>query len=351
MPFLRITPDAKASGMGETGVATTPDLNSLYWNNAKLAFLGGDYGGSIGYTPWLSTLKAGITSMYATGFRKLDESQVISIAMNYFTLGQVNYYDELSNAIGSYNPNELSVEIGYGRQISPEMGLGITAKYLHSDLAIGSFAGAGGVKPAADIAFDIGWYYEEKEYDNTHFSYGAFLSNIGPKLKQTFGSESQFLPMNLRLGTQYHVSSDQNDNSMNFSLDINKLLVPTPPIYQKDANGNETNIILRGSSPNKSVPGAIFGSFSDAPNGFSQNMEQFTVGLGGEYIIQNKVSLRSGYHFESASLGDMRYFTFGLGYTAPTMRIDCSYIAPLGQANPYKNTFRITLGFNVLREN
>lgn len=345
MPFLRIAPDARSSAMGETGAATTPDLNSLYWNNAKLAFLGGDYGITASYVPWLSEIKSGISSLYFSGFRKLDDKQSLGMSVNYFTMGNVNFYDELGNDIGRYNPNEFSVELAYSRQLSPTMSLGLTGKFLHSDLANGQNSANGTLLAASDLAFDLGWYYENTTNNSNRLSYGIVLSNIGPKLSQSTGSYGQYLPMNLRIGTQLHFQGV--DNSVNLSLDVNKLLVPTPPRYKTDSMGNATNIILRGEDPNRSVPGAIFGSFADAPGGFSQQVKQFTVGLGFEYDILEKFFLRAGYHYENVSLGDMRYATTGFGYAGNSFRFDMSYILPSGQYNPYKNTFRVTIGCNI----
>lgn len=345
MPFLRIAPDARASALGETGAATTPDLNSTYWNNAKLAFLGGDYGVSASYIPWLSQIKSGITSMYFTGFRKLDEKQNLGISVNYFTLGRVNFYDEVGNDIGKYNPNEFSVELVYARQLSPFMSLGFTGKFLHSDLAGGQNSTSGSILPASSFAVDAGWYYENTGNNSNRLSYGVVLSNIGPKIKQSTGYSGQFLPMKLRIGTALHFQDVQN--SFNISLDLNKLLVPTPPEYKTDSAGRETTTIMRGQDPNRSVPSAIFGSFTDAPGGLSQQIRQFSLGLGFEYNMQEKFFLRAGYHFESASVGDMRYATTGFGYKGKSLRFDFSYIVPAGMYNPYKNTFRITLGCNI----
>ena len=227
MPFLRVAPDARASALGETGAATTPDLNSMYWNNAKLAFLDGDYGMSFSYVPWLTQLKSGITSLYATGFRKFDDTQSLGIAFNYFTLGKVNYYDEVGNDIGKYNPNEFSIEIAYAKQITDKMSLGFTGKYLNSDLASGQNASGVVTMPASTAAFDLGWYYENTARNNSRLSYGLVLTNIGPKIRQSTGG-GQFLPMGLRFGTQVHLEG--YNSGWNFSLDINKLLVPTPPI-------------------------------------------------------------------------------------------------------------------------
>lgn len=347
MPFLRIAPDAHASAMGETGAATTPDLNSLYWNNAKLAFLGGDYGMTASYVPWLSEIRAGISNLYFSGFRKLDSRQTLGMAVNYFTMGNVNFYDEVGNNIGRYNPNEFSVEIAYSRQFSPGMSLGLTGKFLHSDLANGQNSSNGTIMPASDFAVDLGWYYENTTNNSNRLSYGIVLSNIGPKLSQSSGSSGQYLPMNLRIGTQFHFQGVQN--SVNLSLDVNKLLIPTPPLYRTDSAGNATAQILRGADPNRSIPGAIFGSFTDAPNGLSQQVKQFTIGVGFEYDVAERFFLRAGYHYENVSIGDMRYATAGLGYAGNSFRFDMSYILPSGQYNPYKNTFRVTIGCNVLQ--
>ncbi len=347
MPFLRIAPDARSSAMGDNGVATTPDGNSIYWNNAKLAFLGGDYGANFDYTPWLSQIKSGISSFYVTGFRKFDNQQSLAMAINYFTLGNVKYYDEIGNDIGQYNPNEFSIELAYAKQLSDNMSLGFTAKILHSDLASGQTSGGGStIMPATGMAFDLGWYYENTSGNGNRISYGVALTNLGPKIKQSTGNEGQYLPMNLRFGLQYHIEQSE-DNAFNVSLDVNKLMVPTPPIYVLDSNGNATKTIQKGSDPNRSVPAAIFGSFGDAPGGFSQQVKQFTFGLGGEYDLQKKFFLRAGYHYENRTMGQMRYVTTGFGYAGPSLRLDLSYIIPMEQTNPYKNTFRVSLGFNI----
>lgn len=347
MPFLRIAPDAHATSLGETGAATTPDLNSLYWNNAKLAFLGGDYGISASYIPWLAQIKSGISSIYLTGFRKLDSKQNIALSVNYFTMGKVNFYDEVGNDIGRYNPNEFSVELAYARQLSPSMSLGLTGKFLHSDLANGQSSGDGNMLAVSDYAFDLGWYYENTTNNSNRLSYGIVLSNIGPKVKQSTGQRGQYLPMNLRVGTQLHFQGVQN--SLNLSVDINKLLLPTPPLYKKDSMGNSTPEILKGEDPDRSIPKAIISSFSDAPGGFNEQIRQFTAGLGIEYDIAGKFFLRAGYHYENMKAGEMRYATTGFGYAGNSLRLDLSYILPAGTYSPYKNTFRITLGFNIIQ--
>lgn len=345
MPFLRIAPDAHASALGETGAATSPDLNSLYWNNAKLAFLDGDYGFSASYVPWLSQIKSGISNLYFTGFRKLDTKQGIAISVNYFTLGRVNFYDEVGNDIGRYNPNEFSIELAYSRKLSPSMSLGLTGKYLHSDLSNGQNSSDGALMATSGYAFDLGWYYEKTTNNSNMLSYGIVLSNIGPKIKQTTGQRGQYLPMNLRIGTQLHFQGVAN--SVNISFDINKLLVPTPPVYRKDSVGNFTGVILKGEDPDKSIPRAILGSFSDAPGGISEQMRQFTAGIGLEYDFAERFFLRVGYHYEDLKIGDMRYCTTGFGYAGNSLRLDLSYILPSGTYSPYKNTFRVTLGFNI----
>ena len=347
MPFLRIAPDAHSSAMGETGAATSPDLNSLYWNNAKIAFLEGDYGFSASYVPWLSQIKSGISNLYFTGFRKLDSKQGIAMSVNYFTMGKVNFFDEVGNDIGRYNPNEFSIELAYSRQLSPSMSLGLTGKFLHSDLANGQNSSDGALLATSDYAFDLGWYYENTTNNSNRLSYGIVLSNIGPKIKQNTGQRGQYLPMNLRFGTQLHFQGALN--SVNISLDVNKLLLPTPPVYKKDSAGNSTGEILKGEDPDKSIPRAIIGSFSDAPGGISEQIRQFTAGIGFEYDFAEKFFLRAGYHYENLKIGDMRYMTTGFGYAGNSLRLDMSYILPSGIYSPYKNTFRMTIGFNIIQ--
>jgi hypothetical protein len=295
VPFLLISPDSRGSAMGETGVATSADANSVHWNNAKLAFIEKKYGFSLSYVPWLGKIVDDMAISYLSGFYKIDKIQVISLDMKYFDLGyfdlgEIQLTDNQGMSLGIENPKELSTAFTYSRKLTNNLSLGGTTRYIWSNLS-GSISNYSDSKSGSSFSVDLGLYYN-KEITllnrTSELSFGSHFSNIGGKI--TYGSSKNldFIPINLRFGSALKTFIDQY-NSITIALDFNKLLVPTPPIYEKDNLGNYvmdplTNKpkILKGKNPNRSVLSGMFSSFSDAPNGFSEELKEFTISSGRE---------------------------------------------------------------------
>jgi len=341
LPFLGITPDAVSGALGETGVASEPDVFSMYWNVGKLSYLPGSYGIGFSYVPWLAAIKSGISTSNVSGYRTLNQSSTLGISLSYFSIGKVGLSDEVGNSLGTYSPNEFALSVAYSRRLSENGSLGMTAKYLHSDLT----SGTASLSAASGFAVDIGYYSSNELSTENTFSYGISINNIGPKISGPIAGTNQYLPTTLRIGTAFHLQ--EYLNSLNITLETSKLLVPTLPIYKKDAHGNNTTQILSGRDPNESVPSAIISSFYDAPGGFKEQIKQFILGAGLEYSFRDKLYLRAGYHYKNPYLGDRRYFTAGFGFKLDTFYSDFSYLIPTTPLSPYKDTFRLNLGFII----
>jgi hypothetical protein len=261
VPFLTIAPDSRAGAMGDAGVATTPDLYSMHWNPAKFAFIDGKGGVGISYSPWLRNLVPDINIAYLTGYYRIDKKQVASASLLYSSLGDVPFTDDFGNLERTFKPNELSFDLGYSRIFAENFSGGIAFRFIYSNLTGGSYSGGAATKPGISFAADISGYYHKKI---TLFSKDALLglgvnfSNIGSKMSYSDAQTSDFIPMNLRLGSAGTINLDEF-NKLTLTIDINKLLVPTPPIYNSEME------IIDGKDPNVSVPVAIFQSFYDAP--------------------------------------------------------------------------------------
>jgi len=341
MPFLEIAPDALSAAKGETGAATDADVYALYWNVGKLSYMPGNYGIGVSYVPWLSTIKSGISTNTVSAYRTLDKVATLGIALSYFSLGKVGIADEVGNSLGAYSPNEFSLALAYSRRLSEHGSLGFTAKFLHSDLTQGNTL----ITSPSDIAVDIGYYSNTALQNESSLSYGIAVNNIGPKLGGAIAGGSRYLPTMLHIGAQYHVQGYQK--GINVSLETAKKLVPTLPVYQKDANGNNTSTILAGRNPNQSVPSALISSFYDAPGGFGEQLKQWIWGLGVEVEFRDQLFLRTGYHYENPYLGDQRYITAGAGIHVDTFHLDLSYLFPTTSTSTYKDTFHLSLGFVI----
>ena len=268
VPFLNISPDSRSGAMGDAGVALTPDVNANYWNPAKLAFLESNDDVSLSYSPWLRQLVPDISLSYLSYAHKLDDRSTFGAALRYFNYGTIQFTDGNQNNLGTYNPNEYSLNLSYARKFGDEFSLGLTAGYIHSNLSNASFSTGSGQQARAGNAISAGvsFFYTKKTEQfgsDAIFSFGTNISNIGSKISYSDNGTKYFLPANLKIGAANTVILDDY-NQLTFTLDINKLLVPTPPI--RDANGN----IIKGTDDNVSVPAGIFGSFTDAPGGFSE---------------------------------------------------------------------------------
>ena len=303
VPFLMISPDSRGSAMGETGVATDADVNSIHWNNAKLAFIDKKYGFGLSYVPWLGKIVDDMSISYLTGFYKIDQVQTVGLSMKYFDLGEIQLTDNQGMSMGVENPKELSTAFTYSRKLTNDLSLGGTARYIWSNLS-GSISNYSDAKAGTSFSVDLGLYYN-KEINisgrTSELSFGSHISNIGGKI--TYGSSKNldFIPTNIRFGSSLKTFIDQF-NSITLAVDFNKLMVPSPPVYELDDNGNFivdpiTNQpkILKGKDPNRSVLSGIFSSFSDAPDGFSEELKEITISSGVEYWYRDVFALRGGY--------------------------------------------------------
>ncbi|GGE56233.1 hypothetical protein EV200_10382 [Pedobacter psychrotolerans] len=341
VPFLLITPDARAGAMGDAGVAVTGDVNSSSINPSKLAFLDKPYGFAVSYSPWLKSLVPDISLAYLSGFYKLDDRNTIGASLRYFSLGSIQLTDINQQELGIANPNELAFDVTFARNFGEEFSLGTSLRYIYSNLASGQFA-SGQVRGGNAVAVDVSGLYKTSSNlfgKPTILSAGANISNIGTKMSYSDNGQSFFLPTNFKLGGASTITLDDY-STFTFALDFNKLLVPTQPIY--DANNN----IVSGKDPNRSVPAGIFGSFSDAPGGFSEELKEVGISTGMEYWYNQQFAIRAGYNYQSPQKGDSRYFTMGLGLKYNVFNIDFSYLLANAQTSPLANTLRFSLLFN-----
>ncbi|MFD1629083.1 type IX secretion system outer membrane channel protein PorV [Pseudopedobacter beijingensis] len=331
VPFLLVAPDARSGAMGETGAATTPDISSTHWNPSKLAFLNDSYGFSVSYSPWMQKFVPDINMAYLNGYYKLDDRNVLGASLRYFSYGDIQMTGEQSQDLGVYNPNELAFDATLARSFGNNFSLGLSARYIYSNLSSGFVNGANQNIAATAFAADISGYYrsDKKPFAGKEATYSAGLniSNIGTKIQHTEGGPKDFLPTNMRLGGALTYHADELSD-LTFTIDANKLLVPTLP--------NST----------KSVPAAIFGSFSDAPGGFSEELQELNFGFGAEYMYNKQFAVRVGYFYESPEKGNRNYLTLGAGLKYNIMNIDMAYIAASTQKSPLAQTLRFTLAFN-----
>jgi hypothetical protein len=352
VPFLLIAPDARAGAMGDAGVATTADANSIHWNPAKLAFVEKNIGFSVSYTPWLRALVPDIYLGYLAGYKKLKNDQTLGISLLYFSLGDITFTDNAGNITGQFNPKELSVDVAYARKLGDDFSGGLALRYINSNLTGGAFLPSGSYSHAGNsVAADISVYYH-KEVDLSNkksiFTSGVNISNIGSKISYTESGNKDFIPTNFRLGAGLKTELDEY-NTLTFTADINKLLVPTPPVYLKDASGKDSvddggnKIVLYGKDPNVSVAGAIFSSWGDAPGGFAEELKEFTYSLGLEYWYDKQFAIRAGYFHEAETKGNRQFFTVGAGVKYNVFGIDFAYLIPTQQKHPLENTLRFTL--------
>jgi hypothetical protein len=344
VPFLVITPDARQAAMGDAGVATSPDANSAYWNPGKLSFIDKKYGGSFSYTPWLGKIVNDMDLVYLAGFYKPTREQAVALAIKYFNLGEISFRDNNNDPQGDFNPREFSLDGTYSRMLTEQFSIGITAKYIYSNLT-GAFS-TGGIdaKPGHSVASDIGIYYNtqmKKSARNAYWAFGAAITNIGAKISYTNRDNEDFIPTNLRLGTAYTTDLDLY-NKITFTLDFNKLLVPTPPI--RDENDN----IIYGKDDDRSLLSGMFGSFSDAPDGASEELKEIMTSVGIEYWYNDTFAARVGYFNEAKTKGNRKYLTLGLGFRKNLFGIDVAYIVPTNKRDhPLAETLRFTLLLQV----
>jgi hypothetical protein len=339
VPFLNITPDSRSGAMGDAGVAISPDVNANFWNPSKLAFLESSDAVSLSYSPWLRHLVPDISLSYLTYAHKIDERNTFGASFRYFNYGSLQLADDQPNQLGTYTPNEFSVDGSFARKFGESFSLGLTVRYIHSSLSNTSFAtGSSQSGRAANAAAtDVSLFYKNVYGQNDDlFAFGVNISNIGTKISYNDNGAKYFLPANLKLGFANTWNLD-DINKFTFAFDFNKLLTPTPPL--RDATG----LITKGKNDNVSVPTGVFQSFSDAPGGFSEEIKEISLSPGIEYGYDEKFLVRAGYFYENPGKSDRRYITLGFGLKYDLLRFDFSYLAANQQNSPLANTLRFSL--------
>lgn len=345
VPFLTIAPDSRAGGMGDAGVATSPDVFSMHWNPAKFAFIDGKGGVGISYAPWLRNLVPDINIAYMTGYKRLDSKQVLSAGLIYSSLGDVPFTDDFGNLERIFNPNEFALDAAYSRLFTDNLSGGIAFRFIYSNLTGGFYSGGVATKPGTSFAADISGYYNKDVSllnKDGQIGFGLNFSNIGSKMSYSDAQTSDFIPMNMRLGTSGTIILDSY-NSITVSIDLNKLLVPTSPVYSI----SNPDSIIAGKDPDVAVPVAIFQSFFDAPGGFKEELHEITYSYGLEYWYNNQFALRGGYFHENETKGNRKYFTAGAGFRLKVFTLDFSYLMPRAQNHPLARTLRFSLAFDI----
>ena len=357
VPFLMIGPDSRSGGMGDAGVALPADANAIHWNPSKLAFAENESEFRLSVSPWLRNLVPDMSLAYISGFRKLkNKRSAIGASLRYFNLGSITFTDVNGSVIRDFKPAEFAVDIAFAQQFSDRFSGGIALRYINSNLTGGLNVSGANTKAGQSVAADVSFYYRKKDLDlgdmNAMFAFGANFSNIGAKMSYSDAARRDFIPINMRLGPCLTLDIDEY-NSVSFNVDLNKLLVPTPPIYTADGD-----TILSGEDPTRGVASGIIGSFSDAPGDLTKDynvvagsklkeeLREINYAGGLEYWYAKQFAFRTGYFWEHQTKGNRKYFTMGLGVRYSIFSLDFSYLIANTQRSPLANTLRFTLGFN-----
>lgn len=344
VPLLLIAPDSRAGAMGDVGAASRPDANSIHWNAAKLSFMEKQAGLTFTYSPWLREIVSDIKLMYLSGYYRLDERNTLGASLTYFSLGSIDFFSEDGQATGTYKPNEFAFDVAYSMKLSENLSMSLTGRYIRSDLTQGQNVGTTSTHAANAGAADLGLYYQNKidlEMPS-EYAFGVQISNLGSKISYSDNMESSFLPANLRIGGRYSMDFDQFNN-LSVMADFNKLLVPTPPVYDDEGN------IFAGKDPNVGVLQGAIQSFYDAPNGLKEELQEISMSLGLEYWYNKILAVRAGYFYEAKNKGARKYLTLGAGLRYNVMGLDISYLISTSSLNnnPLKNTLRVSLSFDL----
>lgn len=368
VPFLLISPDSRASAMGDLGAATNPDVNSQHWNASKYVFSEDEGGVAFSYSPWLRSLGINdINLVYLAGYKKLDKNSAVSASMRYFSLGSITFTDNTGSIIKQANPKEFAFDAAYSTKLSKNLSAAITARFINSNLTEGLTVGAVETKPGRSFAIDLSAFYKTKKFDlgeyDANVNIGMNISNLGAKISYTNSATEDFLPANLRLGSVLNLNIDKY-NDFSIGVDVNKLLVPTPPRYGL-TNPNE---IVAGRDNNVGVASGIFGSFNDAPGNvlfdettnefigvekgtvLKEELREVNISVGLEYLYAQKFAVRAGYFHEHFTKGNRRYVTMGVGLEYSKLELDVSYLVTVTNQNPLANTIRFSLAFNLGRK-
>ena len=359
VPFLLISPDSKQGAMGDVGAATDPDINSIHWNGSKMAFAEKKFGLGFTVTPWLRLLVPDINLYYLAGYGKIGKkgNQTIGASLRYFSLGNIELTNNQGIKTGDFKPNEFAVDLAFAQKLSKNFSLGVATRFINSSISRVYFNGSQG-NAASSVAVDLTMFYKSNKFsvgDKKAVATGGLaFTNIGAKIK--YSNDQNFIPMNMRLGGGFKLHIDEF-NTFGYYADFNKLLVPTPPIYQYSVDGNgqasivinpATNEkeILAGKNPNVPVAQGILQSFGDAPGGFKEEMQEINISNGLEYWYNNVFAVRAGYFYEPKTKGSRQFFTFGAGVKYSIINIDGSFLVPTLLNNPLQRTWRISISFD-----
>lgn len=341
VPFLTITPDSRAAGMGDAGAATSSDVNSQFWNAAKYAFSEQQSGVGVSYSPWMKSMVDDMSLSYVSGFYKLDDRQALSASLRYFALGSFGVRDEYNVLQAEQNPNEFALDFAYSRKLAETWSGAVTLRYIRSNVA-GASIGDMETSPANAFAVDVAFLYRSTTDENSNaWSAGIVASNIGSPVSYDDGNTKDLLPANLRLGGAYDWAIDSN-NKLTFALDFNKLMVPSSSYHSVT---NDSGVILTSNSADDySVIGGIFRSFSDAS--LKEEFQEITTSVGVEYWYANQMAVRTGYFHENKNKGGRKYLTIGAGAKLRGISFDVAYLYTFNTTSPLENTFRFSLGFD-----
>ncbi|HAI82674.1 MAG TPA: hypothetical protein DCL43_03320 [Chitinophagaceae bacterium] len=347
VPFLRVPPDARAGGMAEMGIATTPDAASSFFNQAKLPFSTQKSGLAVTYTPWLRDITKDVSLIALSGFYQLDEEQTLSMGLRYFNLGSIDFVDFAGNSLGGSRPREFAIDFGYSRKVGNKNALGIALRYINSNLANGAVVNGVNYKAGNAVAADLTFFHNGLDDAGNGITYGVALSNLGSKINYTDNALTRdYIPANFGIGFAYHKAIDE-ENKIMIGVEMNKLLVPTPPVATQDPTADSAAL---ADYRNQGVFGSWLKSFGGAPGGFSEEFKEIIWSVGAEYAYNNQFFARAGYHYENKMKGNRSYVTAGLGIRYNVFELNFSYIVPSGQGvtrNPLSNTIRFGLTFNL----
>jgi hypothetical protein len=355
VPFLSIAPDSRGGAMGDAGVATSPDVSSVHWNAAKLAFVEEELELSVSYSPWLRQLVNDMSLGYLSGYKRLNKTQTIGGSLRYFSLGKISFTDESGAPQGDFTPAELAVDVAFAQKLSERLSGGIVARFVNSNLTGRTNVLGADSRPGRSFAVDVNGFYTNDDLKisglDATLNLGFNISNIGAKMRYTNTDRRDFIPTNLRVGSALILALDDY-NDLGFTVDFNKLLVPTPPIFDNDGN------IEAGKNPDVGVATGIVQSFTDAPGLFNpetgevdpgsvfrEELREINIGGGFEYWYDKQFAFRTGYFFEHFSKGNRQFITLGAGLRYQVLTIDMSYLISTTQQNPLANTLRFSLKF------
>ena len=342
-----IAPDARAAGMGDVGVATDPDVNSQYWNPAKYPFTISRAGVSLNYTPWLRQLVNDMYLANLVGYYRIGDFSAVSTSLRYFNMGEVTMKESIGGSNGmTINPYEMSFDVAYSLLLSEKFSIAAGLRWIYSDL---TYDYSSETTPGSAFAADIAAYYQN--YINIgqrecQLGIGLNISNIGSKINFGSDTNSEFIPTNMRLGASLMIPVDEY-NRFSIAADANKLLVPTRPIQGENESQVDYDARLQKDYYDVSSIAGIFKSFGDAPGGFKEELQEVGWSLGGEYAYNDKFSLRAGYHHESETKGNRKYFTVGAGFKMSAFSLDAGYVIATAKSNPLDQTLRFTLTFDM----